>query len=167
MLAIKLTLYRTSGDSPIIKSLIRAAERGKQVAALVELKARFDEAANIVLGQGAGGGGRPRRLRPGRAEDPHQDRARRARRGRRDPPLLPHRHRQLQPEDGQLYEDLGLLTSDEQIGADLTQLFNFLTGYGRNVRYRKLLVAPGSLRQRLEQLIRGEMDGAAPAPAAS
>ena len=62
---------------------------------------------------------------------------------RRHPPLLPHRHRQLQlARRPALYEDLGLLTCDPDIGADLTQLFNYLTGYGRNVRYRKLLVAP-------------------------
>ena len=105
--SIKMTLYRAGGDSPIARSLIRAAERGVQVAVLVELKARFDEATNIELGQDAGARRRPRRVRPGRAEDPRQVRAGGAQRRRRPAPVLPHRHRQLQLETARLYEDSG------------------------------------------------------------
>jgi polyphosphate kinase len=161
VLAIKLTLYRTSGDSSIIKSLIRAAERGKQVAALVELKARFDEAANI---------GWARALEQAGVHVTYGLVG-----------LKTHTKTALVVRDegtgvrsychigtgnynaktAKLYEDLGVLTADPLIGADLAQLFNFLTGYGRNVQYRRLLVAPHQLRTRLVELIEGEM--AAPA----
>ncbi|MCU1352974.1 MAG: ppk [Acidimicrobiales bacterium] len=161
VLAIKLTLYRTSGDSPIIQSLIRAAERGKQVAALVELKARFDEAANI---------GWARALEQAGVHvtyglvglKTHTKTALVV----RDEPTGIRRYCHIgtgnyNPRTAKLYEDLGLLTADPDLGADLTELFNFLTGYGRNVTYRTLLVAPQALRHRIEELIRGEM--AAPA----
>jgi polyphosphate kinase len=153
VLAIKLTLYRTSGDSSIVKSLVRAAERGKQVAALVELKARFDEAANI---------GWARALEQAGVHVTYGLVG-----------LKTHTKTVLVVRDegsvvrsychigtgnynaktAKLYEDLGLLTADPAIGADLAQLFNYLTGYGRNVEYEKLLVAPHPLRERLLELI--------------
>jgi len=161
VLAIKLTLYRTSGDSPIIKSLIRAAERGKQVAALVEVKARFDEANNIEWARALeevgvhvtyGLVGLKTHTKTALVV--------------RDEPDGIHRYCHIgtgnyNSKTAKIYEDLGLLTGDPDLGADLTQMFNFLTGYGRNVRYRKVLVAPHSLRHRIEELIRGEADAPA------
>jgi polyphosphate kinase len=156
VLAIKLTLYRTSGDSSIIKSLVRAAERGKQVAALVELKARFDEAANI---------GWARALEQAGVHVTYGLVG-----------LKTHTKTALVVRDegncvrsychigtgnynaktAKLYEDLGILTADPAIGADLAQMFNYLTGYGRNVQYKRLLVAPHPLRARMLELIDGE-----------
>ena len=135
VLGIKQTLYRTSGDSPIVASLIRAAERGKQVAAVVELKARFDEQANIGWAKALGGGGRPRRLRPGRPEDPLQDRpgASGARRtaSAATATSVPGNYNS---KTARIYEDLGLLTADPDIGADVGDLFNHLTGFSRHDR---------------------------------
>jgi polyphosphate kinase len=156
VLAIKQTLYRTSGDSPIVEALIRAAERGKQVAVLVELTARFDEQANIAWARAlerAGvhvvyglvglkthtktalvvreeGGGVVRYCHIGTGH--------------------------YNPRTARLYEDLGLLTANADLGADLTDLFNYLTGYSRQDAYRKLLVAPIGLREALVDLIRRE-----------
>lgn len=159
VLAIKQTLYRTSGPvSPIMRSLTRAAEAGKQVVAMVELTARFDEQNNInwaevledagvhvvygtvglkthakvtlVVREEPGGIRRYCHIGTGNY---NRDTAR-------------------------VYEDLGLLTSDPALGADVGELFNSLTGYSRQARYRKLLVAPDSMRPAVLRLIRRETD---------
>ncbi len=156
VLTIKLTLYRTSGDSPIIAALIRAAEEGKQVAALVELKARFDEERNIEwarrLEQAGvhvvyGLMGLKTHTKTALVVREEGDGVRR------------YCHigtGNYNSKTARIYEDLGLLTADAEVGADLSQLFNYLTGYARQVEYSKLLVAPHTLRTRLVELIRRE-----------
>lgn len=156
VLTIKMTLYRTSGDSPIVQSLIEAAERGTQVAVLVEVKARFDEQANIEWAKKLERSGvhvvyglvglktHTKTVLVVRDEPDGIRRYCHVGTGN------------YNPSTARLYEDLGLLTCDPEIGADLTQLFNYLTGYGRDVQYRRLLVAPLSLRPRIQDLIAGE-----------
>lgn len=156
VLTIKLTLYRTSGDSPVVRSLIRAADRGKQVAALVELKARFDEAANIEWAKALEEAGV--HVTYGLLGLKCHTKVAMV---VRDEPGGLKRYLHIgtgnyNGKTAKLYEDLGLLTADEDLGDEITQLFNVLTGYGRNVHYDKLLVAPGSMRHRLEELIRAE-----------
>ncbi|MEX2659736.1 MAG: RNA degradosome polyphosphate kinase [Acidimicrobiales bacterium] len=153
VLAIKQTLYRTSADSPIVAALIRAAERGKQVAALVEVKARFDEQANVAWARALeqagvhvvyGLVGLKTHSKTSLVVRQEEDGIRR------------YCHvgtGNYNERTARLYEDVGLLTCDPDIGADLTQLFNYLTGYGRQERFRTLMVAPGPLRPRLIDLI--------------
>ncbi|MGH9151052.1 MAG: RNA degradosome polyphosphate kinase [Acidimicrobiales bacterium] len=153
VLAIKQTLYRTSGDSPIVKALIRAAERGKQVSALVELKARFDEQANIAWARALEEAGvhvvyglvgfktHSKTLLVVRQEDDGMRRYCHVGTGN------------YNPRTARMYEDLGLLSCDEDLGADLTDLFNFLTGYSRQQEFRKLLLAPTQLRARIISMI--------------
>ncbi|HEY0951068.1 polyphosphate kinase 1, partial [Nocardioides sp.] len=157
VLAIKQTLYRTSGDSPIVEALIDAAEAGKQVVVLVEIKARFDESANIrwakaleragchvvygvvglkthcktslVVRQEGGSIRRYCHLGTGN----------------------------YNPKTARMYEDLGLLTTNERIGEDVAHLFNNLSGWSRNATYDELLVAPDSIRTGLVDQIHREV----------
>jgi polyphosphate kinase len=156
VLAIKQTLYRTSGDSPIVKSLIRAAERGKQVAALVELKARFDEQANIAWARALeeagvhvvyGLVGLKTHSKTALVVRQEEDGIRR------------YCHvgtGNYNSSTARNYEDVGLLSADPELGADLSDLFNFLTGYSRALTYRRLILAPGTLRSRMIELIERE-----------
>jgi polyphosphate kinase len=156
VLAIKQTLYRTSGESPIVDALIEAAEAGKQVVVLVEIKARFDEIANInwartleragchvvyglvglkthcklsmVVRQEAGGLRRYVHIGTGN----------------------------YNPTTAGAYEDLGLLTADVQLGSEVGHLFNYLTGYSRRGNYNRLIVAPHEMRERVIDLIERE-----------
>ena len=157
VLAIKQTLYRTSGPaSPIVRALIRAAERGKQVVALVELKARGDEQANI---------GWARALEEANVHvvyglvglKTHAKVTLVVRReGRHIQHYLHVGTGNYNPSTAHAYEDVSLLSADADLGADVTELFNLLTGYSRQHRYRKLLVAPTSLRVGITQLIEGQ-----------
>ena len=156
VLAIKLALYRTSEESPIVQALVRAAEAGKQVVALVELQARFDERANITQARTLEQAGVHvvygivglkthakvclvvRREATGIRRYTHVGTG------------------NYNPSTARLYEDVGLLSADPDLGADVSELFNLLTGYSRQRRYRRLLVAPTTLKARLIELIREE-----------
>jgi len=160
VVAIKQTLYRTSGDSPIVRDLIRAADQGKQVVVLVEIKARFDEEANIVWA---------RKLEQVGAHvvyglvglKTHSKTALVVR--REGSGLRRYVHigtGNYNPKTARTYIDLGLLTCRPELGADVTDLFNFLTGLSRQHSFRRLLVAPDTLRPRLRELIEREADHA-------
>ncbi|HEU0006713.1 MAG TPA: polyphosphate kinase 1 [Terriglobia bacterium] len=158
VLAIKMTLYRIGRNSPIVEALLKALENGKQVAVLVELKARFDEESNIHWARAL------------EREGVHvvyglvglKTHCKIALVVRREGSSI-RRYVHMStgnynPVTAQLYTDLGYFTSDEDIGADASDLFNYLTGYSAKIGYRKLLVAPINLRDRLEGLIRREID---------
>jgi polyphosphate kinase len=160
VLAIKMTLYRTSKDSPVVAALIRAAENGKQVMALVELKARFDEDNNIQWA---------RQLESSGVHvvygviglKTHTKVALVVRREKGQ--LRSYMHLgtgNYNSKTSSLYTDLGLLTAREDFGQDLVELFNYLTGFSKQQNFRKLLVAPVSLRKGMEGLIRREIDHA-------
>ena len=158
VLAIKMTLYRTSGDSPIVNALIKAAENGKQVVALVELKARFDEENNINWARTLERSGVHvvyglvglkthtkvslvvRREKTGIRRYVHIGTG------------------NYNPKTAKLYTDLGILSCHEAFGTDLTDLFNYLTGYSRQQAYKELLIAPVSLRSQMTQFIRHEAE---------
>ncbi len=157
VLAIKQTLYRTSGDSPIIDALIDAAEAGKQVLALVEIKARFDESANIKWARKLeragvhvvyGLVGLKTHCKLSMVVRDDGDRLRR------------YCHLgtgNYHPKTARLYEDLGLLTVDDQVGQDVANLFNQLSGYSMHTEYHRLLVAPHSIRSGLIERIEREV----------
>jgi len=157
VLAIKQTLYRTSGDSALVKALVDAAEMGKQVVVLVELKARFDEKANIAWARALEEAGvhvvyglvglktHTKTILVVRDEDDCLRRYCHVGTGN------------YNARTARLYEDVGILSADLDLGADLTNLFNYLTGYSHHVPYRRLLVATTSLRRRLAELIRAEV----------
>jgi polyphosphate kinase len=147
VLAIKMTVYRTSDDSNLVPSLIRAAEKGKQAVCMVELKARFDERLNIQWS---------RALEEAGAHVVHgipglktHAKAiivvRRERGGVRNYVMIGTGN--FHAKNARLYEDFGLFTTDQEIGQEVANLFNTLTGYGHPVRERKVLVAPGTMRQ--------------------
>lgn len=157
VLAIKQTLYRTSGDSPIVRALIQAAEAGKQVVAMVEIKARFDEQANI------------RWARTLEQSGVHvvygyvglKTHCKTCLVVRREGSTI-RRYCHIgtgnyNGKTARLYEDVGLLTASPEIGADLTDLFNSLTGYSRKVSYRNLLVAPHSIRTGIVERVEREI----------
>ena len=158
VLAIKQTLYRTSGDSPIIDALIEAAESGKQVLVIVEIKARFDEQANIKWA---------RKLEQAGCHvvyglvglKTHCKLAMVV----RDEPEGIRRYTHIgtgnyNPKTARQYEDFGLLTADAEIGEDVANLFNNLSGFSRHAQYKRLLVAPDSVRDGLVERIRAEVN---------
>ena len=158
--AIKMCLYRTGKNSPIVDSLIRATQLGKQVTALVELKARFDEENNIEWA---------RRLE---SEGVHVVYGISNLKTHSKVTLVVRRERErlirymhigtgnYNPVTSRLYTDLGLFTCDDEIGEDVTSLFNFLTGYSQQDSYLRLLVAPLNLRERMIELVRREVKNA-------
>jgi polyphosphate kinase len=162
VLAIKQTLYRTSGDSPIVEALIDAAEAGKAVLALVEIKARFDEQANI---------GWARKLEKAGVHvvyglvglKTHSKLALVVRQDKSG--VLKHYSHigtgNYNPKTSRIYEDLGLLTADDTVGKDLTRLFNELSGYAIEKKFKRLLVAPLHLRKGLLKRIEVETENAA------
>jgi len=158
VLAIKLTLYRTGGDSSIARLLAQAAERGKQVAVLIELQARFDEENNIIWAQrledvgvhvSYGVAGLKTHAKVMLVVRREGDTMRR---------YLHTGTGNYNPKTARLYTDFGLLTATAELGADLTDLFNVLTGFASPAGYRKLLVAPRGMRERFLEMIGREVE---------
>ena len=160
VLAIKQTLYRTSGDSPIVEALIAAAQAGKAVLALVEIKARFDETANISWA---------RKLEKAGVHVVYglvglTTHCKLALVIRQERGVLKHYSHigtgNYNPKTSRIYEDLGLLTADPVVGKDLTRLFNELSGYAIEKKFKRLLVAPLHLRKGLLKRIDAETENA-------
>jgi polyphosphate kinase len=153
VLAIKQTVYRTSDDSALVPALIRASERGKQAVCMVELKARFDEEANIHWAKSLEESGvhvvygipglktHVKAILVARRE------------GEQVREYVHVGTGNYNPKTARLYTDLGLFTADPDIGADVAEMFNFLTGYGRPADYRKVLVAPTTMRDQIVEEI--------------
>ena len=160
VLAIKAAIYRTASDSQIIETLIEAARNGKQVAVMVELKARFDEQNNLEWAKkleaegihvAYGTIGYKTHTKTSLVVRDEDERVR----------LYSHVGTgNYHSETAKRYEDLGLLTADRDVGQDLVKLFNYFTGHSLHEEYRKLLVAPGNMRERFVDLIRTEADRA-------
>jgi polyphosphate kinase len=157
VVAMKLTLYRTGGDSSIARTLAHAAERGKQVAVLIELQARFDEENNIIWAQrledvgvhvSYGVAGLKTHAKVMLVVRREGDSMRR---------YVHIGTGNYNPKTARLYTDFGLLSDDPELGADLTDLFNVLTGFGQPAGYRKLIVAPRGMRERFIEMIRREI----------
>ncbi|MEB3233815.1 MAG: polyphosphate kinase 1 [Cyanobacteriota bacterium] len=160
VLAIKMTLYRTSKDSPVVGSLIRAAENGKQVMALVELKARFDEDNNIQWAKQLESSG-VHVVYGVLGLKTHTKIALVVRREKDKLNSYVHIGTgNYNSKTSSLYTDLGLLTARADFGEDLVELFNYLTGFSKQQSFRKLLVAPVTLRNGMEALIRREIEHA-------
>ncbi len=160
VLAIKMTLYRTSGDTAIVRALTQAAQRGKQVVVLIELQARFDEANNITFARtlesfgvhvAYGLGGLKTHTKTTLVVRREGDGIRRyAHVGSGN----------YNSKTARVYTDIGLFTCNPSIGADLSDLFNALTGFSRQRLYRKLIIAPGDMRQRFFEMIAREREHA-------
>lgn len=153
VLAIKLTLYRTSGDTAVVRALTEAAQAGKQVAVLVELQARFDESNNITWARTLESFG----VHVAYGLPGMKTHAKLALVVRREPDGI-RRYVHIgtgnyNSKTARTYTDFGLLSANEALGADVSELFNMLTGFSRQREYRALLVAPVSLRERLIGLI--------------
>ncbi len=160
VLAIKQTLYRVGSDSPVVDALLEARERGKQVAVLLELKARFDEESNIGWARKLeeagvhvvyGLMGLKTHCKIGMVVRQEGEGI------KRYVHLATGNYNHI---TSTTYEDIGIFTCDESIGADATDLFNFLTGYSAQREYRKLLVAPVNFRQKIEALVQREIEHA-------
>ncbi|MFL5897054.1 MAG: polyphosphate kinase 1 [Solirubrobacterales bacterium] len=163
VLAIKQTVYRTSDDSPLVPSLIRASERGKQAVCMVELKARFDEEANIHWAKSLEEAGvhvvygipglktHVKAILVARRE------------GEQVREYVHVGTGNYNPKTARLYTDLGIFTADPDIGADVAEMFNFLTGYGRPAGFRKVLVSPTTMRDQIideiERTVAAHEDG--------
>jgi polyphosphate kinase len=160
VLAIKMTLYRTSGDTAIVQALTEAAQRGKQVAVLIELQARFDEVNNITWARTLEGFG----VHVAYGLPGLKTHTKTALVVRRDPDGI-RRYSHIgsgnyNQHTARLYTDIGLLTASPSIGADLTDIFNALTGFSRQSEYRTLLVAPANMRQRFTAMVKREAENA-------